>query len=117
MPDPINPHPSTPTVRTAIVTSSRVKNSRPSVERFNDHGNALPAADACGRQAAPPAAPAQLEQHGQHQARPAHAERMAERDRAAIDVHLVAIEAELFFDGEILPGEGFVDFDEVDVLE
>ena len=46
---------------------------------------------------------------------PLIAERMAERDRAAVDVDLVAIEAELLFDREILPGKRFVHLDQIDV--
>jgi len=57
----------------------------------------LPLADADAQRgeavAAP--APAQLVQERDDEPRTAHAERMAERDRAAVDVHLVAGEAEL----------------------
>ena len=53
----------------------------------------------------------------QQQARARHAERMAERDRAAVDVDLLAIQAELLLDGEVLRRERFVDFDQVDVGE
>ena len=63
------------------------------------------------------AAAPQLERQRQQQARAGHAERMAERDRAAVDVDLVAIEAELLLDGEILRGERLVDLDEIDVVE
>ena len=41
---------------------------------------------------------------------------MAERDRAAVDVQLLAVEAELADDAEDLPGEGLVDLAEVDVV-
>src|SRR6185436_16739220 len=42
---------------------------------------------------------------------------MAERDRAAVYVQLLHVEIELFRDGEDLTREGFVDLDEIDVLE
>ena len=42
---------------------------------------------------------------------------MAERDRAAVDVDLVAIEAELLLDRQVLRGERLVDLDQIDVVE
>src|SRR5436305_14844121 len=42
---------------------------------------------------------------------------MAESDRAAVDVEFVHVDAELFRYREDLSGEGFVDFDQVDVVE
>ena len=45
----------------------------------------------------------------------AHAERMAERDRAAVDVHALLVEAELAHDREALRGERLVQLDQVEV--
>ena len=42
---------------------------------------------------------------------------MAERDRAAVDVHLVHVEAEILGDGAGLGGEGLVRFDQVDIVD
>src|SRR5579872_5579148 len=42
---------------------------------------------------------------------------MAKRNRSAVYVDFVAVQAELFFDGQILRGESFVDFDQIDVIE
>ena len=42
---------------------------------------------------------------------------MSKRDRTTVHVDFIAIEAELFFDREILRREGFVDFDQVNVVE
>src|SRR5271166_2139743 len=42
---------------------------------------------------------------------------MPERNRAAIHVHLVAIESQLLLNGEVLRREGFVHFDQIDVLQ
>src|SRR5277367_730040 len=42
---------------------------------------------------------------------------MAERDRAAVDVELIAVEAKFAVAGEDLRGEGFVEFDEIEVFE
>ena len=89
----------------------------PAIERFDDHRDALTAADAGGRHAVLLAAPPQLEQQRQQQARAAGAERMAERDRAAVDVDLVAIEAQLLLAREILRRERLVDLDQVEIGE
>ena len=51
------------------------------------------------------------------EARAAHPERMAERDRAAVDVHLLGVEAELADHGEALRRERLVQLDEVDLVE
>ena len=42
---------------------------------------------------------------------------MAERDRAAVDVDLVAIEAQLLLAREVLRREGLVDLDQVEIVE
>ena len=59
----------------------------------------------------------QLVQQRDQQTRAGRTQRMAERDRSAIHVDLLAIEAELFLDRQVLRGEGFVHFDQVDVVE
>src|SRR5581483_9181965 len=74
-------------------------------------------ADAERRDAVPAAAPAQLVQQGDDETRPAHAERVPDRDRAAVDVHLRLVEAELANDGERLRRERLVELDEVDLVE
>src|SRR4051812_13156741 len=86
-------------------------------ERLHDYGNALPAADARGREAVLLLTPAKLVQQRDHQACACRAQRMAERDSTAVHVGLVAVEAEFLLDGEILPGEGLVHFDQIDVVE
>src|SRR5205085_1786734 len=45
------------------------------------------------------------------------AERVPERDRAAVHVRLLAIEAEVFLHREVLRREGLVDLDEIHVLD
>src|SRR5271170_5648303 len=40
---------------------------------------------------------------------------MSQRDRATVDVGLFAVEAQLFFHGDVLSAEGFVHFDEIDI--
>ena len=63
--------------------------------RLDDHRDALAAADAGRGDAVALAAAPQLEHQRQQQPRAGGAERMAERDRAAVDVGPVAVEAEL----------------------
>jgi hypothetical protein len=48
---------------------------------------------------------------------PGGAEGVAEGDGAAVDVGLLAVEAELLLDREVLRGEGLVDLDEVHLVE
>ena len=62
------------------------------------------------------AAALQLLGRGQREARARHAERMAERDRAAVGVHVrrVVGKAELAQHRQALGGEGLVQFDHVD---
>ena len=57
-----------------------------------------------------------VEQRRQH-ARAAGADRVAERDGAAVDVHLRRIDAELAQDGHGLHRERFVQLEEIDVLQ
>src|SRR6187402_431911 len=73
--------------------------------------DALPAADAGrGQAVARPAAP-QLVHQGQHQARARGAQRVAQADRAAVDVAALAIEPQLLLAGHVLGREGLVDLD------
>ena len=61
----------------------------------------------------------ELVRRGEQQPRARHAERMTERDRAAvrIDPRIVVGEAELAETGERLRGEGFVQLDDGHVVE
>ena len=60
---------------------------------------------------------AELGDERERETRTGRAERMAKRDRAAVHVRLLAIEAKLFLDGEVLGRERFVDLDEIYVLD
>src|SRR5882672_7706658 len=83
----------------------------------NAHGDAHAAADAQRGEALLGVALLHLVEQGRQHARARGADRMAERDRAAIDVELRWIEAEFLADGQRLRGEGFVGLDEVEVLD
>src|SRR5690349_21461834 len=108
MPEPIRPHPRTPTVRIAIIPSlteaGRAGRARgaggngapcpPSLPcppfsplyRFDHRRDPLATADAGGRQPSLQSAPAQFEEQREQQPRAAHPERVAEGDGAAVDV-------------------------------
>src|SRR5206468_2596024 len=58
-----------------------------------------------------------LVQHGQHQSRARRAERMAERNRAAVDVGAFTVKPKLTLNREVLAGEGFVHFDEINLFK
>ena len=68
---------------------------RPRVGALEERRDALADADAQRREPVATVAAAQLVQQRDDEPRAAHPERMAERDRAAVDVHLLLVEAEL----------------------
>src|SRR4051812_44646850 len=63
---------------------------------FDEHGDPLPAADACAADAVLCSAPLQLVQEVNGDAGPRGRERVAEGDRSAVDVRLLARQAEVF---------------------
>src|SRR5262245_9837102 len=71
------------------------------VDALDDRRDALAAADAQRREPALPAALAQLVSEGQREAGARRAERMPERDRAAVHIRSLAVEAEILLDGEV----------------
>src|SRR5215203_6511500 len=117
MPAPIRPQPRTPTVLIAIsvLWNRRARSSGENkspvpilafelLDGFHDRGNPLSAADAGGRETTLQAAAVQLQCQREEQPRAGHAQGMAERDGPAVDVHPIAIEAELLLHGEVLRG-------------
>ena len=56
-----------------------------------------------------------IQQRGQH-ARAGRADRMADRDRAAVDVDLAGVPAEVLVDRAGLRGERLVGLDQIEVL-
>src|SRR5205085_11501875 len=78
---------------------------------------ALAAADAHRDDAPLRLAPAAFLQDVAGETRAGHAERVADRDRAAVDIVLLGIDAELVAGIEALAGEGFVELPEIDVLD
>src|SRR3954447_8826119 len=78
---------------------------------------ALAAADAHRDDAPLGLAPAAFLQDVAGETRAGHAEGMADRDRTAVDVVLLGIDAELVARIEALAGEGFIELPEIDVVD
>src|SRR4030067_1134446 len=86
-----------------------------SVHSLDDGSDALADANAHGCQAVTAAAFFHLVDQRCHDARAAAAERMAERDGAAVDVQFLQVDAELPGASQHLRGERLVDLDEIDL--
>src|SRR6185369_11581845 len=86
---------------------------------FESERDSLADADAHGGEAELAAAALQLLGRGEREPGAGHAERMAERDGAAVGVlaGIVVGDTELAEDGEALRREGFVQFDHVEVAD
>ena len=81
------------------------------------HGDRAAAAEAQRREAVAALPARELVEQRRHDPGPARADRVAERDRPAVDVDLVPVEAELPAIGEGLGGERLVDLDQVERLD
>src|SRR6185436_19304619 len=88
-----------------------------SAEDFEQACAALAAADAHRDDAPLGLAPTAFLQDVAGKTRAGHAEGMADRDRAAVDVVLLGIDAELVARIEALAGEGFIELPEIDVVD
>src|SRR3989304_896663 len=86
-------------------------------DALEGHGHGATTTEAEGGEAVAAPAPPQLGGRGGHDARAAGADGVSQGDRAAVDVHLRPVEAELAAVGQHLGGEGLVDLDEVEVLD
>ena len=84
---------------------------------LDDRRQALADPDAERRQPVAAAPPAQLVGERAEQPGARAAERVADRDGAAVDVQLVVVDAQLAHGCEHLRGEGLVELDQVDVLD
>ena len=82
---------------------------------LEQRSDALADTDAERREAVAAVAPTQLVEQRDDEARAAHPERMPERDRAAVHVDLLLVEAELPHDREALRRERLVELDEVEI--
>src|SRR5688500_19939058 len=102
--------------RNATSCGSRLK-SMSALQILEDRSRALSAADAHRDQTVARAAAAHLAEELHGELRAGRAERMAERDRPAVHVHLRLVETELAHDRKRLSGECLVELDQVDVGE
>src|ERR1700689_3076657 len=87
------------------------------VQLLDRHRDALADADAHGGERAFSAALLHAVPCGQRQPRAAHAERMAERNRAAMRVDEIGIvlDAELAQAGDSLRGKGLIELDQIEI--
>src|SRR5271165_5415146 len=85
-------------------------------EVFENTGCALAAADAHGHHAIARVFAMHFAEQRGGQLRAGAAEGMAERDRAAVGIYAIEIEARFADYGERLGREGFVEFDDADVF-
>src|SRR5215203_1397273 len=99
------------------VNVARASSRKVSAVDLEQAGAALAAADAHRDDAPLGLAPAAFLQDVAGETRASHAEGMADRDRAAVDVVLLGIDAELVARIEALAGEGFVEFPEINVVD
>src|SRR5580765_2138134 len=83
---------------------------------FNSEGDPHPAPDAKRGKASPRVALLHFVEKGDQHARARGADRMTERDGAAVHVHLLRVPAHLAVDRDRLRGEGFVDLHEIEIL-
>src|ERR1051326_7239890 len=83
---------------------------------FYGEGAPHSAPDAKRREAAPRVALLHFVEKGDQHARARGADRVAERDGAAVHVHLLRVPAHLPVDRDRLRGEGLVDLHEIEVL-
>src|SRR4051794_14316654 len=81
------------------------------------HGDTHAAADAERREALLGIAPAHLVQQRCQHARAGSADRVTERNRAAVDVDLLGIPAEVLVHRAGLRGEGLIGLDQVEILD
>ena len=86
-------------------------------QRLDDDRDALPAADAGGAEPVAAAPASQRVQQVERDAGAARAERVAQRDRAAVHVGALAVEPQLLLHRQVLGRERLVDLDQVHLVE
>src|SRR5580692_1220065 len=105
--------------RSARILPASSTRLAPRADAFDDHCDALTHSDAHGAEGVTAAAALELIDRGGCEARAAGAERMAERDRAALGIHMGGIvrDLELAQHGERLGRECLVELDQVHLVE
>src|SRR5258706_8914538 len=89
----------------------------PTSDALERGGDGAAAAEAQRREAEAALPTAELVEQGRDDSRSRGTDRMTEGDRAAVDVDLVPVEAELAPVRDGLGGEGLVDLDQVEVAD
>src|SRR5579884_3421072 len=84
---------------------------------FYGHGYGAASAEAEGCEAATTSTATEFVDEGGEDAGAAGADGMAKGDGAAVDIDAGPVPVEFFAVGEGLGGEGFVDFDEVEIVD
>src|SRR6059058_3302186 len=100
---------------TTVNCSAAVPAVAPGLQRAHEGGVTLAAAAAQRGRAELAAAAAQLVHERDDEPGPRHADRVAECDGAAVDVHDVVVDVEVLHGGETDGGEGLVDLEKIDV--
>src|SRR5574338_384505 len=111
------PRPAPLTITTRPSQIPAMSLSARGLEPLQDRHVRLPAALAHRLQAVAAASALELGEQRRHEAPAGRADRVAERDRAAVHVHLREVRAELLLPGEDDARERLVDLDEVDLVE
>src|SRR5271168_4491538 len=107
--------PRVPPVTTATLAMRSSRYFTFSLIAFDAHRDPHSAADAQGRQTLLEVAPLHLVQQRHQHPPPGRADRMTERDGAAVHVDLLDIPAEILVDRASLGGEGLVGLDQVEI--
>src|SRR6185503_17080261 len=104
---------------TADIFSSKSVNNpcNPWLKSFQNSRGAHTTADTHRHHSISPVAALQLAQDARSQLRARATERMAQRDRAAVDVDLIRIQSQRLDDSERLRGKRFVQLDHIDIVE
>ena len=84
---------------------------------LHDHCHAHAAADAHSGEAVASITPLHFVEQGHSNSSAACAHRMANGNGPAVDVDTIPVPLQLFAHGQGLSGEGFIEFNEVDILE
>ena len=105
------------TLASSAMPSPREATSSAALDGLEHRRQALADPDAHRRDPVAAAAAAELVQERGGEAGAGAAERVAEGDRAAVDVEALLVDSELADAGEHLRGEGLVQLDQVDLVE
>src|SRR5580704_8323954 len=103
-------------VRTTIPSSSRVQRIVVLSDTLDHRRDAHPGADAQRREAVATTSPLEFVEQRADDHAAGRTERMAHRDRATVDVHLLELEVHLLGEPEHDGGERLIDLDQVEIF-